>query len=275
MLCQVGNGKVLIPTQNVDRQPKRISKGSVLAHGRMIDDLEIYKLEPLVEEGADAHVNQLNTAKEIKAKDITVDDKVPKRFLDELLGMLDEFQDITAESIDELGTTSISVCRIGEIPGSAPIRSRPFTLSLMERDALREIIAKMLKAGIIRGSTSPYASPAMLVKKKDGSWRMVIDYRRSNNQTKKVNFPIPLIDDILDAVGRRNIYSTIDLAWGYFQKPMAPGSEEKAEFITRDRHDESIIMQNADGYREWTWHFPRTHVTRAEYGWQELGVSLH
>ena len=55
--------------------------------------------------------------------------------------------------------------------------------------------------------------------------------------------PIPLIDEILDAVGGKRIYSTMDLAWGYFQIPMAPGSEQKAALITQDGHYDPVMMQ--------------------------------
>lgn len=130
-----------MPIQNIERKPRRIFKGSVLAHGHQIDESEIYKLEPLVEEDADAFVSQLKEGKEMEAKDITVDDKVPKRFVDKLLWLLNEYQDVTADSIDELGRTSLAECRIDKIPGSALIRSRPFRLSLVERDALKDSIA--------------------------------------------------------------------------------------------------------------------------------------
>ena len=100
----------------------------------------------------------------------------------------------------------------------------------------------MKEAGMIEESHSSYASPVMLVKKPDGSFRMVIDYRKLNAQTVKSNFPMPLIDDILDEVGGREFYSTFDLAWGYFQIPMSKKSAEKAAFVTTEGHFAPIVM---------------------------------
>src|SRR5437764_754283 len=92
----------------------------------------------------------------------------------------------------------------------------------------------MRDANMIRPSNSSYASPVLLVKKKNGDFRLVIDYRKLNAQTVRINYPMPLIDDVIDAVGGKRLYTTMDLAFGFFQIPMAVGSAEKAAFITSE-----------------------------------------
>lgn len=80
----------------------------------------------------------------------------------------------------------------------------------------------MLKRGIIRPCTSPWASPIILVKKKDGTDRLVVDFRRLNSVTRKDSYPLPRIDDALDAVNGTKYFIYMDLMNGFWQVEMAP-----------------------------------------------------
>ncbi len=113
---------------------------------------------------------------------------------------------------------------IGCIPGvehaidtgdNAPIKQRPYRTEFSNRAEIRKQIQQMLKSGIIRESVSPYASPVVLVNKKDGSKRMVIDYRKLNSISKPVSFPLPLITDLLDSLGKAKFFSSVDVTSGY------------------------------------------------------------
>ena len=100
----------------------------------------------------------------------------------------------------------------------------------------------MLKWGVIRPSQSPWASPVVISPKKDGSVRFCIDYRDLNGVTKKDVYPLPRIDDTIDALNCAKYLTAFDMLSGYWQVPVAPGDREKTAFITHERLFEWVCM---------------------------------
>ena len=101
---------------------------------------------------------------------------------------------------------------------------------------------EMQSKGIIQPSSSPRASPVVLVRKKDGSLRFCIDYRHLNLLTKPDVFPLPHMDDLLDQLGQSKFFSTLDLASGYWQVKVHHDSREKTAFITHQGLYEFSVM---------------------------------
>ncbi|XP_041439585.1 uncharacterized protein LOC121400486 [Xenopus laevis] len=113
-----------------------------------------------------------------------------------------------------------------------PVRSPAYRVAEAVRPEVKSQIDEMLALGIITPSHSPWASPVVLVPKKDGSTRFCVDYRRLNDVTTTDAYPMPRVDELLDRLVNAKYLTTLDLSRGYWQIPLAPSAQEKSAFIT-------------------------------------------
>ncbi|KAL1263544.1 hypothetical protein QQF64_006283 [Cirrhinus molitorella] len=145
--------------------------------------------------------------------------------------LLRSYQSVFSAHDNDLGCTNLISHDI-PLTDDVPVRQRYRRLPPSEYDVVKTHINLLLEAQVIRESCSPYASPIVLVKKKDGSLRMCVDYRQLNSKTRKDAFPLPRIEETLDALTGARWFSTLDLASGYNQVPVTEGDRPKTAFCT-------------------------------------------
>ncbi|CAC5403720.1 unnamed protein product [Mytilus coruscus] len=117
-----------------------------------------------------------------------------------------------------------------------PVRTPPYRASPIIKEEIQRQVDMLLENDIIRPSTSPYNSAVVLIKKKDNSFRMTIDYRKINAVSEATFYPLPNLNDVFDAVGavKPKIWSSLDCANGYWQIGLHPNSKHKSAFVTHN-----------------------------------------
>jgi hypothetical protein len=103
-------------------------------------------------------------------------------------------------------------------------------------------VADLLTSGLITPSVSPFASPVLLVQKKDGIWRFCADYRKLNDMTIKNRFPMPVVEEILDGLAETDFFLSLDMTSGYHQVRMGVSEEFKTAFKTHQGHYQFRVM---------------------------------
>ncbi|GJS02251.1 putative reverse transcriptase domain-containing protein [Tanacetum coccineum] len=170
-----------------------------------------------------------------------VEDKSEKKRL-ENVPIVQDFPEIFPEDLPGLPPTRQVEFQIDLVPGAAPVARAPYRLAPSKMKELSEQLKELSDKGFIRPSSSPWGALVLFVKKKDGSFRMSIDYQELNKLTVKNRYPLPRIDDLFDQLQGSSVYSKINLRSGYHQLRVREEDIPKTAFRTRYGHYEFQVM---------------------------------
>ena len=200
-----------------------------------------------------SHVSSVQTVNEVV---IPENEKVPGHLKDlyertitdmnfeqqvQVAKLLKKYSDVFSESDNDIGRTGIIKHRIPT--GDAhPIKQRPRRVPVHMNEEIDKQLENMLKENVIQPSTSPWASSIVMVKKKDGSNRFCVDYRKLNDITIKDAYPLPRVDESLDQLTGSKWFSCLGLNSGYWQVETDPTDREKTAFTSRRGLFEFTVM---------------------------------
>lgn len=148
--------------------------------------------------------------------------------------LISDFSNVFASNNNDLGFTNLQVHEIKIDNTARPIKSNPYRTSFHEKQIIEKQVDEMLRNNIIRPSKSPWSSPVVLVKKKDDSLRFCVDYRKLNSITVRNNYPLPLIEDVLNSFEGSKYFSSLDLLSGYWQVGVKEEHKELTAFCTHN-----------------------------------------
>ena len=235
-LVTAEGGKVFLPVENFQEFTAHLDAGEEIGMLRPLD------LPPLCCEDT-THTLPSSTAvvkttapsperleRLLRELQLPLDKLTPEEG-EQLKAGISDFSDEFALDDMELGCADLVQHSI-ETGNHPPIRQQPYRTPVIKREKMSEMVSDMQEQGVVQPSSSPWASPVVLVTKKDGTLRFSIDYRQLNTITRKDVYPLPRVDDILIALGESKYFSSLDLASGYWQIELDEDARKKSAFTT-------------------------------------------
>ena len=236
------SGEIPVRLLNSRSEPVVIQRGAVI--GKM-DVLEEDSISVTSSEAPTAETDTEQPTQEQKESLWRMAEAAGDQLSDEhkesLYALLLEYADLFARHPDDFGRTS-KVKHTIHTGGAQPIRQPVRRIPQAHRGEAKVLIRGMLEKKVIQPSNGPWASPVVLVRKKDGSLRFCVDYRKINAVTRKDAYPLPRVDDTLDTLAGAKWFSALDLLSGYWQVEMAGEDQEKTAFCTPEGLFEFSVM---------------------------------
>lgn len=240
------NGKGRVILINLSDTPLNLSENKTLARATIIPNTERLLNKSLAVfvnsvSKSDLPETSKSTHSPITMDMLNVGPKVSEEDKEKLLKLLNCHRNCFALDMQELGMTQAAEMTI-RLSDDIPVTYKPYRLPFSERAVVREMVGELLANNIIRESHSAYASPIVLVRKNNNEYRLCVDYRALNKKTIKDSYPMPVIEDQLDRLYGKTLFTSLDLASGYYQIPVQESSRHLTAFITSDGHYEFTRM---------------------------------
>lgn len=232
---RVRNGKTIATLTNHRNHPQAVFEnttvGRIEGSGMVVKSREWEPCE-----------NKHDPVDYSESKTVGINDELSPIEREQIEALIKEFTDVFAWSPKEIGRTALVEHAIPVEEGCIPIHQAPYRVSHKEKALIRSQVNEMLELGVIRPSTSPWSSPVVMVKKKDGNWRFCVDYRKLNAVTCKDVYPLPVIEDLLSYLGKAKYFASLDLFSGYWQIPVKEIDKSKTAFVTAEGHFEFNVL---------------------------------
>ena len=226
---------------NSGAEPATVYEGMRIAHLETVGDSDI--LDPasvaMVQPGQPPETR--TEQEQLLWKVVEGNDNLSNTQREQLYLLLLSYKDLFAWNKTDFGRTN-KIQHTIDTGSSAPIRQRIRRLPLAWREEMQRLLDDMLKKDVIRPSTSPWASPIVLVQKKDGSMRFCVNYCKVNAVTCEDAYLLPRVDDTLDTLSGSRWFTTLDLLSSYWQVEVSPGDSEKTAFCTPEGLFEFKVM---------------------------------
>lgn len=174
------------------------------------------------------HVEDFSFVSKLQlGSNVTADEKA------EIVKLLQQHRKCFPVGERDFGRTTVAEHSI-DTGDAKPIKTTPYRVSPSERRLINEKVDDMIRDGIVQPSTSSWAAPVVMVRKKNYEHRFCVDFRKLNAVTRRDMYPLPRVDDVLDRLAGAKYFTCFDLKSGYWQVPVAPKDRHKTAFVTSD-----------------------------------------
>ena len=246
------DGKSYILISNFTGCTQRLERGDVIGHQAVQVDIvhnsatdtsdSVSRAFAITTSSPEAHPQDArDTWRRQKLKGVLTPPDLPADEQETLMEFLAAHHHVFCLEEGDRGETDLFHMEI-DTGNAHPKRQAPRRMPFAVREEVARQLSEMQNNGVIEPSKSPWASPVVLLRNRNGTHRFCVDYRALNSVTKQDSFPLPRIDELLDQLGDSKYFSTIDLASGFWQIRMHPTAKEKTAFITHQGVYEFRVM---------------------------------
>ena len=226
-LFDAKDGRIPLIITNKRNFPVELSKGKYLGKVEIVNVAVENSIQTVISE---LEKNKINSKK--ISEIVNLNSELTECQSKKLKELLMKYEHIFSKDKNDLGFYDKTKFKI-DTGNERPIKSRPYRVPYAQQENVDKLIEEMFQNKIISKSSSPWASPIVIVKKKDGTDRFCVDYRKLNNITIKDNYPVPLIQETLDSLIGASWFSTLDLSSGYWQMALDKETKGKTAFISK------------------------------------------